>query len=129
VPTVVPPEAHEYGGDDSGPNTVNVTVPTGVAPPATVAAGAIGLPAYPLAGALADNAGLAGAASAIMPWVLPEASAYSPAAAHVPADGHDTELMYELELEDALAGGTASRLPQAPAVSVKSRPCLLFELS
>ncbi len=72
-PTVVAPDAHDTGGDDCGPNTVNVTVPIGADPPASVAEieePEIALPAVALAGALAASVGLTGAALRSRPWVL-----------------------------------------------------------
>jgi hypothetical protein len=64
-PIVVPPDVHEAGGDGCGPNTLNMTVPIGAEPSASVAAsdeGAIALPAVPLDGPVADKLGAAGAA-------------------------------------------------------------------
>jgi hypothetical protein len=62
VPTVAPPEAHEVGGEDCGPNTVNVIVPVGADPPASVAEieeAGVGLPAVPLRGPLSERIGMA----------------------------------------------------------------------
>lgn len=70
-PTIVPPDVHEPGGEDCGPNTLNATVPIGAAPPANVAEtkeAETRLPAVALAGALADSVGLRGAAVKSRPW-------------------------------------------------------------
>ena len=56
VPTVVPPE-QSLGGEDCGPNTLNVTVPDGDAPPdrpAEIELASIFDPATPDEGALND---------------------------------------------------------------------------
>jgi hypothetical protein len=37
VPTVVPPEPHEIGAEDCGPNTLKVIVPLGEDPPDSIA--------------------------------------------------------------------------------------------
>jgi hypothetical protein len=59
VPTDVPPE-QSVGADACGPNTVNVTVPLGEAPPDRTPEtdeASIFVPAVPLEGAPADNDG------------------------------------------------------------------------
>jgi hypothetical protein len=61
LPTVVPPEEQSLGGEDCGPNTVNVIVPVGAEPDdktAEIDEPAIGLPAVPDPGPLTDNEGL-----------------------------------------------------------------------
>jgi hypothetical protein len=59
VPTVVPPVLQSVGAEDCGPNTVNVIVPVGLAPPDSVeliVPAAIAAFAVPLAGADTDVA-------------------------------------------------------------------------
>jgi hypothetical protein len=61
VPTVVPPVEQSDGAKDCGPNTLNVTVPVGDAPPdneAETDEAAIVEFAVPPAGADADSAGV-----------------------------------------------------------------------
>jgi hypothetical protein len=63
VPTVVPPDVHDVGAVDCGPNTVNVTVPDGDRPPDSVLAideAEMAEPTTPLPGALAVSVGDAG---------------------------------------------------------------------
>jgi hypothetical protein len=62
VPSAVPPALHEVGGADCGPKTLNAIARTGLEPDASTAAtddGAIGLPAFPDAGAVRYNVGVA----------------------------------------------------------------------
>jgi hypothetical protein len=62
LPTVIPPEVHDVGAVGCGPNTVNVIVPDGDAPPDSVPEideAEIAEPAVPDPGAEADSAGLA----------------------------------------------------------------------
>jgi hypothetical protein len=64
VATVAPPEPHELGAEDCGPNTVNVIVPPGDAPPDNTPDtddADTAVPAVPADGADADNDGLAAA--------------------------------------------------------------------
>lgn len=73
LPTTVPPALHEEGGESSGPNTVKVMVPVGLAPEESIAVteeGSIAVPGLPLVGALTERVGLAGAATSSRPWVL-----------------------------------------------------------
>ena len=62
VPTAVPPDEHDVGAEDSGPNILNVIVPEGETPPESTADtfdAATAVPAVPPAGAPADKLGLA----------------------------------------------------------------------
>jgi hypothetical protein len=61
VPTVVPPEPHELGAEDCGPNTLNKIVPDGDAPPdrtPEIDDADTAVPAVPADGADADKLGL-----------------------------------------------------------------------
>ena len=62
VPTVAPPDVHELGGADWGPNTVNVIVPVRADPAVSVAEieeAGMGLPAKALPGGpLTERLGL-----------------------------------------------------------------------
>jgi hypothetical protein len=63
VPTVVPPEPHELGAEDCGPNTLNKIVPDGDAPPdrtPEIDDADTAVPTVPADGALANKPGLAG---------------------------------------------------------------------
>jgi hypothetical protein len=65
VPTVVPPDVHDAGGEECGPKTMKVTVPVGADPPASVdeiEAPGISVPAAPLAGALVETVASTGEA-------------------------------------------------------------------
>jgi hypothetical protein len=68
VATVVPPDAHEGGGEDCGPNTVKVIAPVAADPPASVAEieeAGIELPAVPPSGPLTESVGVALAATIV----------------------------------------------------------------
>jgi hypothetical protein len=76
-PTVAPPEVQVAGGEDCGPNTLNLTLPIGADPLASVAESeeaGIAVPAAVLAGALVASVGLAGWALSSTPCWLPALS-------------------------------------------------------
>jgi hypothetical protein len=135
VPTWVPPEVHEPGGEDCGPKTLKVIVPPGEDPPDRIpemAEAEIDAPVVPIDGALADRDGLEmalGVSLTIKPLWLPELSTHSPTALQLAAEEHDTAALLLLNRAAPAGRVAATPLAQLPPDSLSNTPCTTwFEL-